>query len=113
VAGLIDIDKLGEPRSPCDVKRLTLGLQGMGRVVHTHTHSVASSTGIHLVFCHQRCRDVLPRMHSIFYLKMKRGCIQTFPDWVDKVIYAYNNKHSFRSNTKGYGRKNSLDWLTK
>jgi hypothetical protein len=33
-----------------------------------------------------------------------RGCIQTFPDWVDKEIYA-NNKHSLRSNTKGYGDK--------
>jgi hypothetical protein len=29
-----------------------------------------------------------------------RGCIQKFPDWVDK---AYNNKHSLRSNIKGYG----------
>jgi hypothetical protein len=28
-----------------------------------------------------------------------------FLDWAGKVIYAYNNKHSFRSNTKGYGGK--------
>jgi hypothetical protein len=34
-----------------------------------------------------------------------RGCIQKFPDWVDNEIYAYNNKHSLRSNTKGYGDK--------
>jgi hypothetical protein len=34
-----------------------------------------------------------------------RGCTQKFPDWVDNEIYAYNNKHSFRSNTKGYGGK--------
>jgi hypothetical protein len=34
-----------------------------------------------------------------------RGCIQTFPDWVDNEIYAYNNKHSLRSNAKGYGGK--------
>jgi hypothetical protein len=34
-----------------------------------------------------------------------RGCIQKFPDWVDKEIYAYNNKHSLKSNTKGYGGK--------
>jgi hypothetical protein len=34
-----------------------------------------------------------------------RGCIQKFPDWVDKEIYAYNKKHSLRSNTKGYGGK--------
>jgi hypothetical protein len=26
--------------------------------------------------------------------------IQKFPDWVDNEIYAYNNKHSLRSNTK-------------
>jgi hypothetical protein len=30
------------------------------------------------------------------------GCIQKFPDRVDKQIYAYNNKHSLRSNTRGY-----------
>jgi hypothetical protein len=30
---------------------------------------------------------------------------QKFPDWVDNEIYAYNNKHSLRSNTKGYGGK--------
>jgi hypothetical protein len=34
-----------------------------------------------------------------------QGCIQKFPDWVDNEIYAYNNKHSLRSNTKGYGGK--------
>jgi hypothetical protein len=34
-----------------------------------------------------------------------RGCIQKFPDWVDNEIYAYNNKHSLRSNTKGYDGK--------
>jgi hypothetical protein len=33
------------------------------------------------------------------------GYIQKFPDWVDDEIYAYNNKHSLRSNTKGYGGK--------
>jgi hypothetical protein len=32
-----------------------------------------------------------------------RGCIQKFPDWVDNEIN--NNKHSLRSNTKGYGSK--------
>jgi hypothetical protein len=31
-----------------------------------------------------------------------RGYIQKFPDWVDNEI---NNKHSLRSNTKGYGTK--------
>jgi hypothetical protein len=34
-----------------------------------------------------------------------RGCIQKFPEWVDNEIYAYMNKHSFRSNTKGYDGK--------
>jgi hypothetical protein len=34
-----------------------------------------------------------------------RGCMQKFPDWVDNEIYAYNNKHSLRSNTNGYGGK--------
>jgi hypothetical protein len=34
-----------------------------------------------------------------------RGYVQKFPDWVDNEIYAYNNKHSLRSNTKGYGGK--------
>jgi hypothetical protein len=31
--------------------------------------------------------------------------IQKFPDWVDNEIYAYNNKHSLRSNTKSYVAK--------
>jgi hypothetical protein len=34
-----------------------------------------------------------------------RRYIQKFPDWVDNEIYAYNNKNSVRSNTKGYGGK--------
>jgi hypothetical protein len=34
-----------------------------------------------------------------------RGCIQKFSDWVDNEIYAYNNKHSLGSNTKGHGDK--------
>jgi phosphoribosylaminoimidazole carboxylase (NCAIR synthetase) len=34
-----------------------------------------------------------------------RGCNQKFPDWVDYQIYAYNNKHSLKSNTKGYDGK--------
>jgi hypothetical protein len=36
-----------------------------------------------------------------------RGYIQKFPDWVDNEINN-NNKHSFRSNTKGYGGKTHL-----
>jgi hypothetical protein len=34
-----------------------------------------------------------------------RGCIQKFPDWIDNEINNNNNKHSLRSNTKGYGCK--------
>jgi hypothetical protein len=34
-----------------------------------------------------------------------QGCIQKFPRWVDNEIYANNNKHSLRTNTKGYGGK--------
>jgi hypothetical protein len=34
-----------------------------------------------------------------------RGCSQKSPDGVDNEIYTYNNKHSLRSNTKGYGGK--------
>jgi hypothetical protein len=33
-----------------------------------------------------------------------RGYIQKFPDWVDNEVNT-NNKHSFRSNTKGYSGK--------
>jgi hypothetical protein len=35
-----------------------------------------------------------------------RGCIEKSPDWVEnEIIHAYNNKHSLRSNAKGYGGK--------
>jgi hypothetical protein len=34
-----------------------------------------------------------------------RGYNQKFPDWIDEEIYAYNNKHLLKSNTKGYGGK--------
>jgi hypothetical protein len=37
--------------------------------------------------------------------KSIRGCIQKFPDWAYNEINAYNNKHSSRTNTKGYGDK--------
>jgi hypothetical protein len=42
------------------------------------------------------------------YLKcnlLVRGFIQKFLDWVDNEISNSNNKHSLRSNTKGYGDK--------
>jgi hypothetical protein len=34
-----------------------------------------------------------------------REYIQKFPVWVDNEINNSNNKHSLRSNTKGYGGK--------
>jgi hypothetical protein len=42
---------------------------------------------------------------KIKYRDSVRGCIQKFPDWIDNELYAYKNKHSMRSNTKGYGCK--------
>jgi hypothetical protein len=33
-----------------------------------------------------------------------RGCNEKFPDWVGNEIYAYNNKHSLISNTRGHGK---------
>jgi hypothetical protein len=39
-----------------------------------------------------------------------RGCVQKFPDLFDNEIYTYKNKHSLRSNTKGYdGKTHSTD----
>jgi hypothetical protein len=34
-----------------------------------------------------------------------RGRVQKFPDLIDNEINNSNNKHSLRSNTKGYGGK--------
>jgi hypothetical protein len=31
------------------------------------------------------------------------GCIQKFPDGINNEIHNNSNKHSLRSNTKGYG----------
>jgi hypothetical protein len=48
------------------------------------------------------------RVHKVIYISLQFklwGCVQKFPDWVDNEIYGYNNKHSLRSNTKGYGGK--------
>jgi hypothetical protein len=42
-------------------------------------------------------------MHT-FIDTYTRRCIQKFPDWVDNEI-DNNNKHSLRSNIKGYGSK--------
>jgi hypothetical protein len=40
-----------------------------------------------------------------FFMISIRRCIQKFPDWFDKEIYAYNSRQLLRSNTKGYGDK--------
>jgi hypothetical protein len=37
--------------------------------------------------------------------QVSRGCVQKFLDRVGNEIYAYNNKHALRSNTKNYGGK--------
>jgi hypothetical protein len=44
---------------------------------------------------------------SVFRLRKQyiRGWIQKFTDWVDNEINNSNNKHSLRSDTKGYGGK--------
>jgi hypothetical protein len=42
---------------------------------------------------------------SVTPVVVYEGVSKKFPDWVDKEMDAYNNKHSLRSNTKGYGGK--------
>jgi hypothetical protein len=42
---------------------------------------------------------------AVLSSSLLRGCIQTFPDWVDNEMYTYNNKYSLKNNTKGYGGK--------
>jgi hypothetical protein len=89
---------------------------------HTLT-SKYSSQHFHLIHTHfGRARDHVSHPYNThksfaFYWRFTlwdtcdkelfeiRGCIQKFPDWVDNEICAYNNKHSLRSNTKGYGDK--------
>jgi hypothetical protein len=46
----------------------------------------------------------LSQMGSYIQFMFVRGCIQKFPDWADNEI-TNNNKHSLRSNAKGYGGK--------
>jgi hypothetical protein len=51
-------------------------------------------------------RNKLRRPLSFRCMNLRR-CIQKFPDWVENEINnsSNNNKHSLRSNTKGYGDK--------
>jgi hypothetical protein len=51
----------------------------------------------------QRVKTGLNWLSNCRVQRRVRGCIQKFPDWVDNEIN--NNKHSMRSNTKGYGGK--------
>jgi hypothetical protein len=54
-------------------------------------------------------------MDGILHVEQRTLCLSAypgsrrvypnFPDLVDNEIYAYNNKHSLRSNKKGYGGK--------
>jgi hypothetical protein len=65
----------------------------------------------------EKCQDALfilftaksPHNNQFIFFARKhthiRGYIQKFPDWVDNEINYNNNKHSLRSNTKGYGGK--------
>jgi hypothetical protein len=52
---------------------------------------------IHFAYCNH------PRPKNSGILMRRR--IQKFPDCVDNEINAYNNKHSLKRNTKGYGDK--------
>jgi hypothetical protein len=64
----------------------------------THTNTAYIRTECFIIFWVTR---TLNKSRSI-RLPIKshiRGCIKKFPDWVDNEIYAYNNKHSLRSNT--------------
>jgi hypothetical protein len=56
----------------------------------------------------QNCPTALTRETwsiRMWFCYTVRGCNQKIPDWVDNEIYACNNKHSFRCNTKGYDGK--------
>jgi len=91
------------------------------KVTHTHTHththtedSIEQWRFLHVCISYRvyvKCRwwekvienltqNAHARAHTHTYM---RGCIQKFPDSVDNETYAYNNKHSLRSNTKDYG----------
>jgi hypothetical protein len=60
------------------------------------------------LFCHlslTECQEAVGFMLSCLR-RLIWGYIQKFPDWVDNEINNNNDKHSLRSNTKGYGCKN-------
>jgi hypothetical protein len=60
------------------------------------------SSHTHIFLCPFLPSNIVP---SVFVTRILRKCTQKFPDWVDNEIYAYNNKHSLRCDTKCYGDK--------
>jgi hypothetical protein len=60
------------------------------------------SRNVELVIC-TRYRELFIRK-TADDPKLRR-CIRNFPDCVDNETYAYSNKNSLRSKTKGYGGK--------
>jgi hypothetical protein len=62
---------------------------------------------LNIIFSHPSWGDFLTKIFKYFLSlpsEILRGCTQKFPDWVDNEMNN-NNKHSLRSNTKGYGCK--------
>jgi hypothetical protein len=66
----------------------------LGSTHKCHPHSIAMT--------------LMGVMYLIHTWKNLRSSIQKFPDWADNKIYAYNNKHSVRSNIKGYDGKPTI-----
>jgi hypothetical protein len=50
-------------------------------------------------------RELRSHHSSSVWSLTTRGRIQKFPDWVDNEINNNNNKHSLRSNTRGFVSK--------
>jgi hypothetical protein len=74
--------------------------------LHTLAGILLSSGWGRMLSC--SCCQVSLYVTHIKQLEAVQGYIQKFLHWVDNEIYAYNNKHLLRSNTKGYGGKTHL-----
>jgi hypothetical protein len=72
---------------------LAVGYQRFGGPLCFHLHSSYFITTRRQI--PKRSRHELSRSQNV-----KRGCIQKFPDRIYNEVYAYNNKHSFRSNKR-------------
>jgi hypothetical protein len=74
-------------------------------------HGGGGGVGVYCVRGTEPLRIVVPRSTDSgdsgrYYEPTElRGCTQKYPDSVHNEIYAYNNKHSLRSNIKDYGGK--------